>query len=90
MTLYYPYDEAIDTFNKGSFTKQTSYADSFGAPDWKLALYPRLVKQTRVPVGTNYDKLYRGEWDVDVVMLPENTGRCANLVGKLYISYMQS
>lgn len=89
-SLFYPYEETTDTFNILSFDKQTSYADDFGDPGWKLAIYPRLIKQTRVPVGTNLDKLYRGEWSMDVVLVPERTGRVANLVGKSYISYMQS
>jgi hypothetical protein len=89
-SLFYPYEKVTDTFNILSFDKQTSYEDDFGDPGWKLAIYPRLIKQTRVPVGTNLDKLYRGEWSMDVVLVPERTGRVANLVGKSYISYMQS
>jgi hypothetical protein len=90
--LYYPYDNRVNNLNVMSFNvNNISSANPYTTPGWKLAVYPRLIKQTRVPVGTNYDKIYRGEWDLDLVILPDYApGRVANMVGKLRISYMQS
>lgn len=92
-TLWYPYENIINSFNSLNMTQQTLCGGFIGAA-WKVGLYPRLVKQTRLPfdtsAGSNQERMYIGEWDLDVVVYPVSTGRCANMTGKLYISYVQS
>jgi len=91
--LFYPYENVISGLNIGSFIRQDTppYPESVSTPPaWKLAVYPRLVQQNRVPTGTNLDKLYTAQWDLDIAILPEQQGRCADLIGKLYVSYVQS
>jgi hypothetical protein len=92
-TLWYPYENVINSFNNLNMTQQTLCGGFVGA-EWKVGLYPRLVKQTRLPFGTSagssQDRMYVGEWDLDVIVYPVSTGRCANMTGKLYISYVQT
>jgi len=94
--IYYPYENRIPGLNILSIDQQNNFdVDStlkYNDPVWKVAIYPRLVKQTRVSVGANSDMIYNGEWDIDLVILPEysDVGRIANLIGKLYVSYVQS
>lgn len=85
--LYYPYENVIDEFNISTFSEQYTGSET---STWKVVLYPRLVKQTRVNVGTNQDKLYTGEWSMDICLLTTAVGKAANIIGKSYISYYQS
>lgn len=88
--LFYPYENVISGLNIGSFDRQVvPYPEGVPTPAWKVAVCPRLIQQNRTPTGTNLDKLYTGQWDLDLVILPEGAGRCADLVGKLYVSYVQ-
>ena len=86
--IYTPYEQVITDLNSLSFSKQNS--NGIDSASWKLVLYPRLVKQQRVPVGTNLEKIYTGEWSLDLCIVSEGVGKIANMVGKAYISYYQS
>jgi len=89
--LFYPYENVINNRNFLIFDKQLS--GEFDS-EWQIAVYPRLIKQQRLPfdqsAGSNQERMYQGEWDLDLVIFPPQIGRCANMVGDLYISYMQS
>lgn len=87
-SIFTPYENVIDDFNSVSFGKQNPN----GADNayWKMVLYPRLVKQRRVSVGTNLEKIYTGEWSLDLCIVSEGVGKIANMVGKAYIGYYQS
>lgn len=86
--LYNPYENVIGDFNSLDFNKQ-NYAGTENA-SWKMVLYPRLIKQRRVQVGTNLEKIYTGEWSLDLCIVSEGVGKIANMVGKAYIGYYQS
>jgi hypothetical protein len=86
--LYNPYEKVIADFNTLSFNKQNASGEE--SASWKLALYPRLIKQRRVSVGTNLDMIYTGEWSLDLCIVSEGIGKVANLIGKAYIGYYQS
>jgi len=92
--LWYPYENVTNSFNMLTIQQQTTCGGYVPVASWKMGLFPRLVKQTRLPfdssAGSNLERMYQGEWDLDVVIFPEVTGRCANLIGKLYISYVQT
>jgi hypothetical protein len=88
--IFYPYEHVTQTLNINDIVRETSYSGSYTEPNWKISIYPRLTKQSRVTVGNNQDKLYTGEWSMDLVLLPESTGRVANLVGDMAIGYYQS
>jgi hypothetical protein len=92
--LWYPYESVLTNFNTLPMVQQTLCGGFSPVADWKVGLYPRLVKQTRLPfdtsAGSNQERMYIGEWDLDVVVFPAIIGRCANLTGQLYISYVQS
>lgn len=92
--LYYPYECVLNKFNMVGWTQQTLCGGFTPSSEWEIALYPRLTKQTRLPfdttAGSNLERMYSGEWDLDLVIYPKVIGRCANLTGKLYISYVQS
>jgi len=87
-SIFNPYEKVLADFNALSFNKQNSEGSE--SSNWKLVLYPRLVKQNRVNVGTNLDKIYTGEWSMDLCILSEGVGKIANMVGKAYIGYYQS
>lgn len=91
--LFYPYENIISNLNLVDFNKKRAGYSGYDA-EWQIALYPRLVKQRRLPfdqtTGSNVERMYQGEWDLDLVIYPKNIGRCANMIGKLYISYMQA
>jgi len=87
--LYYPVEKVISSFNYFNLTMQTTTSGGYTpSAEWRLALYPRLVQQTRLPY-TAQTKMYRGIYDLDLVLFPVSIGRCSNLTGKLYISCMQ-
>lgn len=92
--LWYPYENVTENFNYLNVTQQTLCGGYIPVASWKAAVYPRLVKQTRLPfdtsAGSNLERMYNGEWDLNVVIFPEAVGRLANLTGRLYISYVQS
>lgn len=92
--LAYPYELTTNSFNMLDMTQQTLCGGFAPTALWQVGLYPRLVKQTRLPfdttAGSNLERMYIGEWDLDVVIFPKVVGRCANLTGKLYISYVQT
>lgn len=87
-SLYTPYENIIANFNSVPFIKQNNNGTE--TSDWKMVLYPRLIKQYRVPVGTNLEKIYSGEWSLDLCIVSEGIGKIANMVGKTYIGYYQS
>lgn len=87
VALYYPYENVVNDFNSISLGNQNTGTE---VVTWKLGLFPRLIKQTRVQVGTNLDELYTGEWSMDLCILPTVVGKVANMVGNLEISYFQS
>ena len=86
--IFNPYENVLADFNSLDFSKQNSNGSE--SANWKLVLYPRLIKQNRVNVGTNLDKIYTGEWSLDLCILSEGVGKIANMVGKAYIGYYQS
>lgn len=86
--IFNPYENVLADFNSLDFAKQNS--NGAESANWKLVLYPRLIKQNRVNVGTNLDKIYTGEWSLDLCILSEGVGKIANMVGKAYIGYYQS
>jgi len=92
--VFNPYENALQNLNITNFIKRTDLCGQFSNQSWKMAMYPRLIRQTRVPfdpeVQSNQDRMYQGQWNIDVVLFPPAIGRCANMVGKLYISFMQS
>lgn len=88
--LYYPFENIDTKRNAVSFVKFDDQGQNSFDPGWKLALFPRLVKQSRIPVGSAKDYNYRGEWNLDLVILPERDGVSSNLIGKLYIGYNQA
>jgi len=92
--LWYPYENVTENFNYLNVTQQTLCGGYIPVASWKAAIYPRLVKQTRLPfdtsAGSNLERMYNGEWDLNVAIFPESVGRLANLTGRLYISYVQS
>jgi hypothetical protein len=88
--IFYPYEHITKTMNIYDVVSVSSYSGAYSDPGWKLAIYPRLVEQRRVVVGNNNDKLYEGDWSMDLCLISEQTGRIANLVGDLQISYFQS
>jgi hypothetical protein len=92
--LWYPYENVVNTLNIRDFTKETNIGGGFNENGWRVGLYPRFVKQRRVPfddsVRSNTERMYQGEWDLDLVIFPPKTGRCSNMIGKMYISYVQS
>lgn len=89
--LYYPYSGRIINFNVADFDKQN---ETSLITQWQVAIYPRIVQQKMYNVDTqnvpaNSDvKIYEGLWNIDVVIYPNVTGSCNNLVGDLLISYM--
>lgn len=88
--MFYPYELAIQNFNEFGFDKQTDFSsdlNEYSDPGWRLALYPRLSTLTR---DATLSSTYNGEWELDVVLLPRYIGKVSNLIGKLYISYMQA
>jgi len=87
--LFTPYENVIQDFNSIPFDWQNKQ-NGAEFVSWKVVLYPRLVKQNRVHVGTNLEQIYSGEWSLDLCILPEGTGKMANLIGKTYIGYYQS
>jgi len=87
-SLYTPYEKVIADFNSIPFTKQNAGGVETAA--WKMVLYPRLIKQNRVHVGTNLEKIYSGEWSLDLCIVSEGIGKVANMIGKTYIGYYQS
>jgi hypothetical protein len=87
-SIFNPYENVISDFNSISFDKQNSAGSD--TANWKLVLYPRLIKQNRVTVGSNLEKIYSGEWSLDLCILSEGVGKVANMVGKAYIGYYQS
>jgi hypothetical protein len=88
-SIFYPYENVIENFNSIPFEIQYAGEEAFMA-GWKLVIYPRLLRQRRIPIGEHLEKLYVGEWSLDLCIVPENIGKIANLIGKLYISYYQS
>lgn len=88
LVIFYPYENIIDYFNSVSLEVQYAGEDAYISP-WKLVIYPRLVRQRRIPIGEHLEKLYIGEWSLDVCIVPVNVGSIANLIGKLYIGYYQ-
>lgn len=86
--IFNPYENVLADFNSLEFAKQNSSGSE--SANWKLVLYPRLIKQNRVNVGTNLDKIYTGEWSLDLCILSEGVGKIANMIGKAYIGYYQS
>ena len=86
--IFYPYENIIRGMNTLNFSRQNPYVEEVDG--WKLALYPRLIKQRRVTVGSNLDKIYTGEWSMDLCIVSEEVGKIANMVGKLELSYFQS
>jgi hypothetical protein len=88
-SLYTPYERVIKDFNSITFGKQNADNGAETA-DWKMVLYPRLIKQNRIHVGTNLEKIYSGEWSLDLCIVSEGIGKVANMVGKTYIGYYQS
>lgn len=92
---WYPVENVSVNLNAVDWTNQTLCGGGFQPySEWKLGLYPRLKKQTRLPfdtsAGSNAERMYQGEWDMDLVIYPTAIGRCSNLIGELYVSYMQS
>lgn len=89
--LYYPYSGRKINFNVADFDKQN---DTALTTQWQVAIYPRIIQQKMYNVDTqnvpaNSDvKIYEGLWNIDVVIYPNVTGSCNNLVGDLLISYM--
>jgi hypothetical protein len=86
--IYYPFENIVSGFNAVNFSRQNPTIEE--VEGWKLVLYPRLIKQRRVTVGSNLDKIYTGEWSLDLCIISEDVGKIANMVGKLAISYFQS
>jgi len=83
--LYHPAENLIEDFNSASFTKQTPYSDE--AEDWRVAVYPRFKEVSTVYNPSDGTQIYRGKWDVDIVLFPNNLGRVHNLFGELKFSY---
>jgi hypothetical protein len=93
VVLYQPYENIVSGIDPGP-TNNLIFpvtVQSTGAVDsnWRVALYPRLVSQSRSPGAVNYEQLYTGTWDLDLVLLPEKVGTSANLIGRAYISFVQ-
>lgn len=89
-SIFYPFENVIEGFNCIYLDVQYAGDEASSTGGWMLAIYPRLVKQSRVNVGEHLEKLYIGEWSLDVCLIPRNIGKIANLIGKMYISYYQS
>lgn len=91
--LFTPYELAVDRFNLATLTNKTQQSGGYEL-EWKLGVFPRLLKQRRMPFFTsstnNNERLYEGEWSLDLVLFPTREGRCDNMVGKVEISYMSS
>jgi hypothetical protein len=83
---FYRWEDRVPKLNVVDFYDQT---ETVNPVSWKAAIYPRLIKQSRETSGAD-NKLYTGEWSLDVVLLPDGRGELGNLTGKLYISYFQS
>jgi hypothetical protein len=87
-SLYYPVEYVIQNFTKLDFEKQTSFSTE--GDTWYLGLYPELNNITSVAFSdSNSDRLYRAEWDLNLVVYSEEIGKCSNLIGNINVSYMQ-
>lgn len=86
--MYYPVERIIQNFTKLDFEQQTSFSTSDDT--WYLGLYPELNNITSVAFAdSNSDRLYRAEWDLNLVVYSETVGKCSNLIGNINVSYMQ-
>ena len=85
---FYRWEDRSPKLNIVDFYDQTSstFDQTVSPAEWKVAIYPRLISQSR-NVGNT--KLYTGTWSMDVVLLPEDDKQISNLTGKMYISYFQ-
>jgi hypothetical protein len=93
VVLYQPYETVepgLDEFSIATIYKQYPSTNPPTDSGWRLALYPRLYQQNRQSTGVGHEQQFTGIWNLDLIMLPENVGVEANLVGKMYISYVQS
>jgi len=91
--LYYKHEKAINNFTRVTLERKTDGTNSPYNPvfeTWYVGIMPRINNQKRVNYeNSNTDKLFIGEWDLDLVMYPEAIGRCSNMIGQMYVSYMQ-
>jgi len=91
-SLYYPKENLIDNLNRAKFEQLTSFSNTDGTPEdeWFLTLYPQLNNVTSVAfAGSNSDRLYRAEWDLNIIVYSKIYGKCSNLIGNINVSYMQ-
>lgn len=87
-SLYYPVDYVIQNFTKLDFERQTNF--DANPAIWYLGLYPELNNITSIAFAdSNSDRLYRAEWDLNLVVYSETIGKCSNLIGNINVSYMQ-
>jgi len=91
--LYYKHEKAINNFTRITLARKTGDTNSPYGPayeTWYIGIMPRINNQKRISyANSNTDKLFIGEWDLDLIMYPEAIGRCSNMIGQMYVSYMQ-
>lgn len=85
--LYYPIENMVNNFNVVDFEKQTSYAsDKSGG--WRAAVYPRFKEVSTAYEPSSDNQIYKGKWDIDIVVFPTAQGRVHNLLGELSLSFI--
>lgn len=93
-TIYYPFVNVLEGLNLHSFDRTGELVNE--GKNWRIAIYPRFISQTLNAISVSGERLYSGEWSLDVVMFPgqaedgeDSYAQISNVIGNLYIPYIE-